>query len=148
MFTDETCTPDVTCLQALMELGAMVCTPKSPSCSTCPVRETCLAHALTVPRDQVLRLEPPQKSENSTILLYGDERRPCPFPAKRSAAQRKGNGVRNDSLPAEGQYITQRETDSGSGEQSCGCGVCKLDEDGLAVLPWAVTDFPQKAIKT
>lgn len=31
--------------QAMMELGATVCTPKAPSCTTCPVRETCLARA-------------------------------------------------------------------------------------------------------
>lgn len=30
--------------QALMELGAMVCTPTSPSCGTCPVRPDCLAY--------------------------------------------------------------------------------------------------------
>ncbi|MBQ9942143.1 MAG: A/G-specific adenine glycosylase [Christensenellaceae bacterium] len=30
--------------QALMELGALICTPKSPSCADCPVRELCLAH--------------------------------------------------------------------------------------------------------
>ncbi|KIL36789.1 adenine glycosylase [Cohnella kolymensis] len=29
--------------QALMELGAMICTPKSPACPTCPVREMCSA---------------------------------------------------------------------------------------------------------
>ncbi|WP_115992608.1 A/G-specific adenine glycosylase [Cohnella lupini] len=31
--------------QALMELGAMVCTPKSPSCPECPVRSGCVALA-------------------------------------------------------------------------------------------------------
>lgn len=30
--------------QALMELGALVCTPKNPKCETCPVRSVCLAH--------------------------------------------------------------------------------------------------------
>ncbi|MFC5470778.1 A/G-specific adenine glycosylase [Cohnella suwonensis] len=29
--------------QALMELGALICTPKSPSCGGCPVAEPCLA---------------------------------------------------------------------------------------------------------
>lgn len=29
--------------QALMELGATVCTPKSPSCSLCPLEDVCLA---------------------------------------------------------------------------------------------------------
>ncbi len=47
--------------QALMELGATVCTPGMPDCVRCPVREHCLAHArgtqtqrpLAVPRPQV-----------------------------------------------------------------------------------------------
>jgi A/G-specific adenine glycosylase len=29
--------------QALMELGATVCTPRSPRCEQCPLRETCNA---------------------------------------------------------------------------------------------------------
>jgi A/G-specific adenine glycosylase len=32
--------------QALMELGALVCTPRSPRCDECPVRPWCRAHAL------------------------------------------------------------------------------------------------------
>ena len=31
--------------QALMELGATLCTPRSPGCTTCPLRRTCDAHA-------------------------------------------------------------------------------------------------------
>jgi A/G-specific adenine glycosylase len=31
--------------QSLMELGATVCTPQSPSCWSCPVRSTCRGHA-------------------------------------------------------------------------------------------------------
>jgi len=30
--------------QALMELGATVCFPSTPTCSCCPVRKTCVAH--------------------------------------------------------------------------------------------------------
>ena len=30
--------------QALMELGALVCRSKSPTCLTCPVRQSCVAH--------------------------------------------------------------------------------------------------------
>ena len=29
--------------QAMMELGALVCTPRSPSCDTCPIAESCVA---------------------------------------------------------------------------------------------------------
>ena len=35
--------------QALMELGATVCTPRSPLCPGCPVRRGCRAHALGRP---------------------------------------------------------------------------------------------------
>lgn len=31
--------------QSLMELGATICTPRSPSCTTCPIAEQCLARA-------------------------------------------------------------------------------------------------------
>lgn len=31
--------------QALMELGATVCTPRNPRCSACPIRSDCKAHA-------------------------------------------------------------------------------------------------------
>lgn len=31
--------------QALMDLGASVCTPRSPACPRCPLRPSCLAHA-------------------------------------------------------------------------------------------------------
>jgi len=34
--------------QAMMELGATVCTPKGPSCSSCPVRKICLGKNLNV----------------------------------------------------------------------------------------------------
>lgn len=31
--------------QAVMELGATICTPRAPKCSRCPVRDRCAAHA-------------------------------------------------------------------------------------------------------
>src|ERR1019366_7791005 len=40
--------------QAMMDLGAMVCTPRKPSCGLCPLRDFCLGsasgHAETLPR--------------------------------------------------------------------------------------------------
>lgn len=35
--------------QAMMDLGATICTPRSPGCSRCPLRVTCYAHALGDP---------------------------------------------------------------------------------------------------
>jgi len=34
--------------QAMMELGATVCTPKSPRCADCPIEKWCRAHALGI----------------------------------------------------------------------------------------------------
>jgi A/G-specific adenine glycosylase len=61
--------------QALMELGATVCTPRTPSCASCPVRGQCLALA----QDRVL--EYPEAAP-----------RPAPTREKRAAAvvQRQG----------------------------------------------------------
>lgn len=38
--------------QALMELGALVCTPKQPRCSECPLAKSCTAHRLNL-QDQI-----------------------------------------------------------------------------------------------
>ena len=37
--------------QAMMELGATLCTPKSPRCSECPAEKWCLAHKLGIAED-------------------------------------------------------------------------------------------------
>ena len=42
--------------EALMELGATVCTPKTPSCVACPVRGSCVAHRT----DRVHEIPPPK----------------------------------------------------------------------------------------
>ena len=41
--------------QALMELGALVCTPKSPRCGECPVQAHCAAHAAGVQAELPMR---------------------------------------------------------------------------------------------
>ena len=46
--------------EALMELGALVCTPKNPSCPTCPIH----CHCLGLKHNQVANL--PQKSKSVT----------------------------------------------------------------------------------
>ncbi|KAK7868753.1 hypothetical protein R5R35_002549 [Gryllus longicercus] len=38
--------------EAMMELGAVVCTPKAPKCSECPVRSSCLAYKSTKVREK------------------------------------------------------------------------------------------------
>jgi A/G-specific adenine glycosylase len=47
--------------QALMELGALVCTPKAPKCLLCPLRAACLAHARGAEEDYPLPKLPPKR---------------------------------------------------------------------------------------
>lgn len=44
--------------QAMMDLGAMVCTPKSPACALCPWADVCRARALGIAED--LPVKPPK----------------------------------------------------------------------------------------
>lgn len=43
--------------QAMMELGAMICTPRSPQCAACPIRAYCLTQGehKTAPRAKMIR---------------------------------------------------------------------------------------------
>ena len=50
--------------QALMELGATVCTPRAPHCPECPVRAHCKAHALGTPE-----AFPPVAARRDTVKL-------------------------------------------------------------------------------
>ncbi|RYM00014.1 A/G-specific adenine glycosylase [Sporolactobacillus sp. THM7-7] len=60
--------------QSLMDLGAMICHPKNPSCSICPVKKYCLAY------DEGAEMEYPVKSGKAkarpidyAVLLIDDE---------------------------------------------------------------------------
>jgi A/G-specific adenine glycosylase len=61
--------------QAVMDLGATICTPKNPACGICPVHSTCkstirLAHRATCPK------KTPKKAEtNATVspILRDDD---------------------------------------------------------------------------
>ncbi|MFY0612322.1 MAG: A/G-specific adenine glycosylase [Hyphomicrobiaceae bacterium] len=66
--------------QAMMDLGATVCTPKRPSCLVCPLQDVCEAHALGVaaelPYRAAKRAKPVRRgiafvavSENGHVLL-------------------------------------------------------------------------------
>lgn len=69
--------------QALMELGATVCTPRNPACEGCPVRRSCRAHAAgkqgDIPAPKRRKASPVQHFD-ALALRRGDklllERRP------------------------------------------------------------------------
>jgi A/G-specific adenine glycosylase len=45
--------------QALMDLGALLCTPRQPDCSHCPIQEHCLARRLGVQAERPVRRQKP-----------------------------------------------------------------------------------------
>ena len=51
--------------QAIMELGALVCTPKTPKCDSCPLTYSCLAHA-----KQLQTVLPKKKSKTKVRDRY------------------------------------------------------------------------------
>ena len=62
--------------QALMELGACVCTPKSPKCAECPMRDICKAHAMKKETAFPVKLPKKEKrvEERTVFLLKCGER--------------------------------------------------------------------------
>lgn len=56
--------------QAVMELGATVCTPRQPACAACPVRRLCRAHRNgTVPLRPATRSKAPLPEETVNTLV-------------------------------------------------------------------------------
>jgi A/G-specific adenine glycosylase len=55
--------------QGLMELGAMICTPRNPSCLVCPVRKQCIAVA-TGRVDELPRPKEKKAPRAMSIALY------------------------------------------------------------------------------
>ncbi|GKU80422.1 A/G-specific adenine glycosylase [Paenibacillus sp. L3-i20] len=59
--------------QALMELGALVCTPKSPSCLPCPVMEHCEARIMGKELELPIKTKAkaPRKEYRSAVIVLG-----------------------------------------------------------------------------
>ncbi len=56
--------------QALMDLGASICTPKSPRCGDCPVARHCAARAADAAEDYPRKPAPvPKREEDWTVVL-------------------------------------------------------------------------------
>lgn len=72
-------------VEALMELGALLCTPDSPACSACPLSAPCLAREAGCARDLPVRPAVRAKRESRHVVLlaqvpdgrYVVERRPA-----------------------------------------------------------------------
>ena len=56
--------------QAVMDLGATICTPRTPACGICPVKALCLARAEGNPADLPRKLTKPEKpTRRGTVWL-------------------------------------------------------------------------------
>lgn len=73
---------------ALMELGALVCTPRAPQCLLCPVREHCDAYAAGVQE----QIPPPKKAK------------PTPLLRRRTFCIRRGDQWLIEQRPARGRW--------------------------------------------
>ena len=56
-------------VQALMELGATICTPKNPACDVCPWHIDCMAYALQTPTAYPLK-KPKKPAQNRFGIAY------------------------------------------------------------------------------
>ena len=61
--------------QALMDLGALICTPRQPDCSACPLGEICLAHSLGIQSERPVKQakEPIPHHTASSAIIQQDE---------------------------------------------------------------------------
>ena len=62
--------------QALMDLGATICRPKSPLCDRCPLAEACAGRAMGAPASfprKTPRAERPQRHGVAYVLTRGDQ---------------------------------------------------------------------------
>lgn len=62
--------------QALMELGATVCTPKSPKCSECPIQNICRAYRSSDVLSYPVKLKAPKKRRVNLaicVIFYEEE---------------------------------------------------------------------------
>ncbi|HEX5999126.1 MAG TPA: A/G-specific adenine glycosylase, partial [Hyphomicrobiaceae bacterium] len=68
----QTLTPDERAgdhVQALMDLGATLCTPRRPSCPVCPLTEMCAARAQGIAATLPMRAAKPQRPVRQTIAF-------------------------------------------------------------------------------
>ncbi|MEI2776464.1 MAG: NUDIX domain-containing protein [Tetrasphaera sp.] len=89
----ETAPPDAAgaCNEALMELGATVCTPQSPRCLLCPLVDLCLAAARGTQADRPVM--PPRKTTPHYDVAAGVIWQGEPFASPLLIAQRPHKGL-------------------------------------------------------
>jgi A/G-specific adenine glycosylase len=72
--------------QGLMDLGALVCTPRKPSCHTCPLQTRCQAKALGRENDLPVKSKKTKRSSESLFLLWPVDAQSRVFLVKRPSS--------------------------------------------------------------
>ena len=83
--------------QAMMDLGAAICTPKRPACSLCPLADGCVAHARGEEERYPVKAEKSRAADALRRRLCGAaRRRRCPAAAAggQGPARRHGGSAR------------------------------------------------------
>ncbi|PIK59733.1 hypothetical protein BSL78_03305, partial [Apostichopus japonicus] len=123
--------------QAIMELGATVCTPKNPSCSSCPAKESCNAFKKV---EKEKKLKPETKSlksvdDNKNITDVEDLVR-CPLCRPLDEPGDPDQGVMN--YPHKAKKKPPREQKSGV------CLVQKMTNEGQ--IKYLMVQRPEKGL--
>jgi A/G-specific adenine glycosylase len=87
---------------ALMELGALICTPRAPACERCPVKTYCRASNLQNIPLKSIRAEIVRRQENYRWIRRGDQvlLRKCAGPRwKGMWTLPLADGIENDEVP-------------------------------------------------
>lgn len=77
--------------QAIMELGALVCTAASPACWRCPLRDHCLAYAAWKQRDEQTFQHSESEEQSAPLMPYSEQSgQPASYshPPKQTRARR------------------------------------------------------------
>lgn len=70
--------------QAFMDLGATICTPKSPKCMLCPVSEGCAGYAKGIASDLPKRTPKKAKPQKRGYVYWAEDDNGCVFLERRS----------------------------------------------------------------
>jgi A/G-specific adenine glycosylase len=82
--------------QAIMELGALICTSAAPSCGRCPLRDDCCAYAIW-------------RGQESQAIMFDESYRP-PIRPMRRAAEKREESYANSKRFYRGRIIAELRT--------------------------------------
>lgn len=96
--------------QAIMELGAMVCTPTNPSCETCPVHHSCAAFSQGKQSELPVKLKKVKKKNRYISYLVFQDSTTGNFLMRKRGAEGIWQGLYDFHSIEKEQPLTEEET--------------------------------------